>query len=394
MQRPSFDNFARDILKLNLASKRLSDCYDPGNKKEEAAFLAEYLPRAQSAFTADYHGNHFQNLPPELLQAIALQTSVPSCDLFTTTVSHHLARFRTICRVTSEAGKAVLIRLSKRARHFGPKSLYLPLRPGRTFDDVLRTFQNTRIGEVVRELEFFTFPFIYNTTLDTWLQDFIHDDLSGHQGRGEERSLVVEVGVSKKVVRTFRSLIAQQKDLFNVINSKKGFQKLVDILDCMPNLRELQFRVMNFWSCQRGADALGYLERFVAGPVPGHARPRPKVLHWGCFPRILEIIKRYSISKVFLEADSCMFGDRCNQPSILPRISDATLVASCASITDLNLSMTPMDLMSLGQYDRDDPRPLKNADRFHTFLASMPNLRKLAIGYSRDAVELGEIDSP
>lgn len=386
MERPSYcDKFAPALLRLDPRFDRDPDKIDVDDKKKEAALLAEYMPRVQSGFTADYHGSHFQNLPPEILQAIAIQTSIPAIIWpGGTTISHHLARFRTICRETSEAGKAVLIRLSKRERDFSPKSLYLPLRPGRTFDDVLRIFQNTGIGEVVRELEFFTFPVITNTTLQTWIQDLINDGLSGHEAR-TENSIVV----SKEVVRTFTPMIAHQKDFFNVINSKKGFEKLVDILDCMPNLRELHFRVMSFWSCHRAPEALIHLERFVAG----HERERAKVIHWGCFPRILEIIKRYSISKVTLEADSCMFGDRCNQPSILPRISDATLVASCASITDLRLNMTPMDLMSLGRYDRDDPLPLKNADRFHTFLASAPNLRKLNIGYSRDAVELGEIDS-
>lgn len=216
MHRSIHQKTARVVLGLDRPRRSAKVQY---GDKEEAELLAEYLPRAERNFSADYNGNHFQTLPPEILQTIATFTSVPP---FIMPVAHkvgrHLARFRTLCRVTASAGMAAFIRLSKRPHYLEPRTLYLPTH--HKLDDLSRMFKDTGLGEVIQCVDISAFALVKRPGWDYFVFQFVKD---GKSKRDLGEDLVEYPFIAMEVVKSFETQLDDAKLFTKLMNSKRDF---------------------------------------------------------------------------------------------------------------------------------------------------------------------------
>jgi len=240
---------------------------------------------------------------------------------------------------------------------------------------VLQIYKDSGMGVIMKNIEFRAIPLITDLGLEEFLQDFI-------ESKWDERRLVEDSrALTQEIIQAVNIEMTTQKNFSDLINSRDGFETLIQILDCMPNLESLNFRCVNFWRglYDRGFDfeTLSWVNR----------RADARVVHWDCLPRMFEVVKRYSLKSLTLHADShsSMFAELGSYPyTQCPTVIKSIFLDSCKTVTSLSLRMTPMDQMSLGRYSSSPDIPLSLTDAFRDFLSSIINLREFSIAYHRD----------
>lgn len=339
---------------------------DKIDNRYDETFLRSYVSRAARKFSDDYTGTHFQMLPPEILTIIGMQICTDEFEWSTGIVTlRHLSRFRLLCRITSDVGRNILISLSQRPGYRGPRSLLLPPRRERTLDDLLLILNGTGLGVVLRKIEFI----VSNATDGPELED--KTEKVGRRDSGSRA-----IGTNKRSEIVIRKDMEDEKMFLGYLNSDVGFDKLLRLLDCLPNLKHLVFKVEATNTLHDPA----YMtpEQLRRRPDPGYEQQHD-VTYWDCLPRLFEIIKRYSLPVVSFRADSSMFINKSIGGS---RVDTCLLKDACASITNLELHITHNDDRALGLYDPGVFDYLFNAESFRVFLASAVNLRRLLLEYA------------
>lgn len=226
---------------MRVSRLKLDDLHDYPSvdwdgSKAEAKWMRTILPRTMSRFTKKYAGTHFQNLPPELLQAIAIQCNVaalPGIGGFRAT--HALGKYRTLCRATSQAGTAALLHIARR-RGRVPQKLRIPDRD-RTLEQTLALFKGTGLGALVKEVHFDVMPTYPRTNQKSLMIEYFTD-----KGLPRPRATKRAADVLKELETATR----HQEQFFASLKTHVGFKTLTDILDCMPNLEELEVQMLNF----------------------------------------------------------------------------------------------------------------------------------------------------
>jgi hypothetical protein len=212
--------------------------YDFDGKRAEALYKEQILPQNMSLFTTDYTGHHFQNLPAELLQAIAIQCSVPAKIWREgNRLSPHLGKFRLLCRETSEAGKAAMIIISRRKRFLSPKKIFLPSRK-LSIDDMLKVFKGTGLGQLVKDIDIHLMPVIKHSRQHAFLVEHFES-----HGQSCEDAIIAADKVEEEQSRA----ICAQGEFFDMLNKTSGFHKVCQLLDCLPNMQGIEIRMIDFF---------------------------------------------------------------------------------------------------------------------------------------------------
>lgn len=356
--------------------------YDWDGTKAEARWMRTILPRTMSKFTRKYKGTHFQNLPPELLQAIAVQCNVAAMPgMYGLHITQALGKYRELCRATSEAGKAVVLSDARRRRRpRGPRKLRIP-DCKRTMEQTLSVFKDTGLGTVVKEIHFDIMPVFPPTNQELLLIEYFRAKGLTRQKASQRATAVLE---------ELQTAVTHQDNFFETSRTHAGFEKITDILDCMPNLEQLQIQMLNFWTFARNSLSFGALICNNA------ALSATELSHWKLLPQFFDLIERYSIKKLRLEADSSLFGIEevlatrlfgasRRSPRRLTTMSPARLSQSCQTLTHIDLAMTYMDYACLGHYDDiDEYGGMTNELGFRALLAGAVNLDSLHLSFSVD----------
>lgn len=364
---------ARDILEPD--RKRSARLINPDDEKAEADFLATYLRRARRKFSAQYAGTHFQNLPAELLQAIATQVAVP-CTLWPggITLSPHLSKFRLLCRATSAAGKAAMITTSMHRRYLSPAKAVICAQKGGpsrdTIDDLLKIFQGTGLGAMIKKVQFLVVPQIMHPALEHILVET--GCLRNHSPKLREI-----MAIARRIM-----LEAQQRSqerFFRMLGSDVGFNKLLRLVSCMPNVEEVSIAVHDFW---RGIDCPDLIDA-----LHNDTGPDKKIVHWKLVPQVFELMKRFEITKFMVDADPALFGipalpgegGRRRSTRLNSGVDEALLRMSSSTLTHIHLGMSRYDAMSLGTYSESIWDGFSGEEAFKQFLKCAINLKSLEL---------------
>ena len=350
------------------------------------------LPAGRS-FTDAYTSTHFQDLPAELLQNIAKHTFditqqqyplEPSKFLQGVrgmfaphSVLRDLTTFRFLCHSANLAGRAVLIRASSRPDYLGSQTLYLPPKRG-SLEDLLKTFKGTGLGAAVKVIELSILardpmpPQGLTSILWEEYQDMAWDDVS----------------VQAAVHRIFRLLESEYTKEDAVY---ANMDLITTILDCLPSAdRRLVVTVKDFWDDLRW-EILPSEQGLTCFLV--HNEPRGEVVHWKRLPQIFDLIKHYGFSSFHIDADSSLFGNPFRQrlttayphiPSVIGVNLD-TLKHAYHTVTDLSLTMTKNDMLSMRKVDKEN-EDYRHRHAYRKFLSSFKGLKSLQISGTRTEI--------
>jgi hypothetical protein len=315
-------------------------------------------------------------LPIEIIRAIAVQCNVPALPGFGRSPTETLAKCRTLCRATSEAGKAALLQAARR-RRYGPQRLRIP-NCDRSPEQALALFRNTGLGLLVKTIHIDVMPILSHPKQKDLVMEYFNDKgLPGRTAEQRATAVLEELEVATK----------QQEDFFDTLKTRVGFKKLTDVLDCMPNLEELETQMLNFWFFTVDNVMFEYLTNHYCDTSPS------KIVHWRLMPQVFDLIERYGLKKLRLETDSSLLGEvlasRLNGASRtnsrrLTTISANTLSQSCRTLTHIALSMSFMDFACFGRYRESEYIGFQNAPGFRTLLSSAVNLVTLDLSFSID----------
>jgi len=348
---------------------------------------------AGKGFTDAYTGTHFQDLPAELLQNIAKHTFditqqqyplEPSKFLqgvrgmFTPhSVLRDLTTFRLLCNPANLAGRAMLIRASSRPDYLGSQTLYLPPKRG-SLEDLLKTFKSTGLGAAVKVIELSIFardpmpPQGLTSILWNEYQDMAWDDVS------------VQAAVHR-IFRLLESEYAKEDAVYT------NMDLITAILDCLPAAdRRLVITVKDFWDDLRW-EILPSEQGLTCFLVQNE--PRGEVVHWRRLPQIFDLIKDYGFSSFHIDADSSLFGNpfRPRVTTAYPHVPSVigvdlgTLKQAYHTITDLSLTMTKNDMLSMRKVNKEN-EDYRHRHAYRKFLSSFKNLKSLRLSATRTLI--------